>query len=163
MVLDSDRRATNPPSMVDDGTGKPMLMFPIASPENAWEGEHVFYRRREDRWSRTPVASLNNTWSANWLIPRDDRIDALLTRGPADGSLLPYGGGQVERWHSSDGGDTWQRDGVFMPDEDLICNNPRPVSTSHGGQLENSYTVFGWEGPHGLTKESGLNKGQAFL
>jgi len=166
-LLDTGLRATNPPSVVDDGSGNPMMMLPYAGEASPWEGEHVFVRRENDAWAFTSVASLNNTWSGNWLIPGPDGLNALLTRGEADGELLSYGGGRVERWRSGDGGQTWAKEADWEPCEGLICNNPRPVPTSRGGILDGYYTQFGWEGPNSLAVASGKqlrdNGGYAFL
>jgi len=167
LVMDTGRQVTNPPGIADDGRGQPMMMLPFAGKASPWEGDHVFVRRVDGVWKQTPVASLNNTWSANWLMPREGHIDALLTRGEADGSLLSYGGGRVEQWTTRDGGETWSKCVDIEPEPGLICNNPRPVATSRGGILDGYYTLFGWEGPASLSKDSvvssGDSRGMAFL
>jgi len=62
---------------------------------------------------------------------------------------------------SSDRGDSWQKESEWVPEEGMIYNNPRPVPTSRGDILDGAYTMFGWEGPDGLTKEKCC--GRAFL
>lgn len=160
-VWDSDRRFTNPPAVLDDGSGSPMMILPVASEESPWQGEHVFVRRKDGEWKRDAITSLNNTWSGNWLFDSGDGLTALLTTGDADGSLLEYGGGRVERWTSENRGDSWSKREVWEPDAGLIYNNPRPVPTSRGEVLNGAYTMMGWEGPTGLGRKRCI--GRAYL
>ena len=160
-VWDSNQRMVNPPAILDDGKGSPMMILPVASEESPWQGEHVFVRRKQDAWSLDAITALNNTWSGNWLLREGNGLSALITTGDADGSLLEYGGGRVEKWTSGDEGDLWEKVAVWEPEPGLICNNPRPVPTSDGGILEGYFTMMGWEGPEGLGKKRFV--GKAFL
>ena len=87
--------------------------------------------------------------------------------GDYDGSTLPYGGGTLEVWVSTDGGVSWSYSESLVPDSRMICNNPKLVTRSSGKPLGGYLTFFGWQGPGSLAKGRdgtfGKNIGRAYL
>ena len=95
---------------------------------------------------------------------------AVHARWPRDGDnarreqahLRGRGGGRVRG-----GGEAWEVGADLTAVDGMLFNNPRPVVMSSGGELDGFFTVFGWEGPHSIGRDStapgGGNRGKAYL
>ena len=167
-IVDTGWRMTNPPSMTNDDEGRPCFLLPVTGNESPWRGHHEFVRCEGDAWISVPVAPLNSTWDSNLLVRGGPgEITALVVTGDYDGSTLPYGGGTLEVWVSTDGGVSWSYSESLVPDSRMICNNPKLVTRSSGKPLGGYLTFFGWQGPGSLAKGRdgtfGKNIGRAYL
>lgn len=163
-VFDSGQRLTNQPAVVDDGTGRPLMLLPLMGEESPWAGDLHAIRRDGREWAWTRLTDINTTWDGSWLTREAGGLTALVTTGDADGSKLDYGGGsRIERWRSEDDGVTWKRSGTLTEEPGALFNNPRPVARSDGGDLAGYVTLFGWPGPGSVASATGINDGRAYL
>ncbi len=166
-IVDTGWRMTNPPAMANDDVGNPCFLLPASGNEGPWRGHHEYVRRVNDEWVTTSVAPLNSTWDGNLLIRgKAGEVTAIVATGDHDGSSLPYGGGTLEVWASTDDGSSWSYAESLVPGEGMICNNPKLVMRSSGEPLNGYLTFFGWQGGS-LTKDRdgtfGNNRGRAYL
>ena len=169
IVLDSEYRITNMPSLALDERGNPAFILPMSdsSPEDC-----LFHFIKSDgiSWKKIPITRTNSIWAGSYLINRGSgRWIAFLTIGKVDGEVPLYGGGELQRWESENGGLSWFLEAKLDPEPGLLYNNPTPVVTAEGKTMEGWLLFYGWEGPRGIQEQirdkvPGLiNSGKAFL
>ena len=168
-VWDSGDRLANQPAIVDDGNGQPLMLLPMTGDTSPWRGHYFYVRWKEDEWRYTSMAEINNIWDGCWLLKEPaGELAALVATGEVDGSRLVYGGGsRIEKWVTRNGGESWEVGADLTAVDGMLFNNPRPVVMSSGGELDGFFTVFGWEGPDSIGRDStapgGGNRGKAYL
>jgi len=155
-VWDTGHRLSNMPAITEDTSGKPCFLVPVSGEESPWRGQFHFVQRRRDKWTRSPVAWMNNTWDG-CLLRRSEsgKLLAYMATGEHDGQIMSYGGGTVEEWTSMDDGTSWSKVQELVPEPGLLYNNPRPVETSTGDLMDGFLMLYGWEGPGGIQKQTG--------
>ena len=168
IVYDSGDELTNFPSVAADDADRPMLLAPI-SHDDPWRCRFHFFRWDGHAWRQSIICDTDNTWSASRFVETGDNCLAVdLVVGQGKGEECFYGGGEVQRWRSSDGGASWQCEQSFVPHPGLLYNNVRPVELAEGGRLADSFVLYGWQGPGGVWAVPGYetesrNRGLAWL
>ena len=124
-------------------------------------------------WKQTRICPTNHTWSGSRLIRRSaDELDAYMIVGKKDGSIYTYGAGELERWHSSDNGRSWEKSEELIPVPGLLYNNPILVEDAYNSSRTEPDLVafYGWEGPYSIqpvidreTDIPTIHRGRAFL
>jgi hypothetical protein len=148
---------------------EPLLLAPV-SEGDPWRCRFRFFRPGHGRgvWSATALPETDNTWSASrlWFDAADLVADMVVGRGKGEETF--YGGGEIQRWRSSDGGAIWWLEAILAPEAGLLYNNLQPVEGGEGGELADAFVCYGWSGPGGVWGVDGYatesrNRGRAFL
>jgi hypothetical protein len=167
-IWDAGWRLTTTPAIWSDERGEPHFLLPV-SDKSPWECRFHYVRRVDGQWKRTPVAPTNSTWCGALLGgEKDGALRAYIISGKDYGELLHYGGGDLEQWASTDGGETWRHEGNLDPEPGLIYNNPRAVELPTGGAVDDYILFFGWQGPGSLhqaaaSRSPNPHTGKAYL
>lgn len=149
-VHDTGWELTNFPAIAADGAGGVVLIAPI-SEGDPWRCRFHCFRWEGGAWHGSAMVETDNTWNAVRLVAVDRRqITADLVIGQGKGEECFYGGGELQRWHSGDGGRSWHRGPSFVPQPGLLYNNPSPVHRAEGGVLDDAFVFYGWQGPGGV-------------
>jgi hypothetical protein len=103
---------------------------------------------------------MKQTSPGNWT--------AFLVVGKERERVPDYGGGELQQWTSDDDGHTWRMMKKMDPVPGLIYNNPVPVITPDGEEIDNCLLFYGWLEPSadsGNTADASgpQNTGRAFL
>ncbi len=165
LVWDTGHELSNMPSVTIDQQNNPYFLLPV-SDQSPWRSRFYFVARRNGKWERVPLIDTNNTW-AGCLLQADglkNFIAYMVSGDPKDETLF-YSGGLIEKWHSGDGGVTWHREQVLVPEPGLLYSNPKPVHRSGGGYLKDHVLFFGWNGPGSIEADASplRNRGRAYL
>jgi hypothetical protein len=162
LVWDTGHYLTNMPSILIDARGYPQFLVPVSGEELDQCG-FWFIRWEANTWRRYGVTETTNIWNESHLeYKRDGSITAFLIASAPHPGNLPYGGGVLQEWHSTDHGERWRRIGEIAPAQGWLFNNPKPVEDTSGTRLPRTLQFFGWEGPDGITPESPF-RGRAYL
>lgn len=169
LVLETGDELTNFPTVAAGPDDEPLLLAPV-SEGDPWRCRFRFFRPGPEAaaWSAAALPQTDNTWSASRLWFDADGLVADLVVGRGKGEETFYGGGEIQRWKSADGGATWRHLTTLTPQEGLLYNNFQPIEHVKGGELHDSFVCYGWSGPGGVWAVDGYatesrNRGQAFL
>jgi len=162
LVWDTGPLLTNMPSLLADEQDRPCFLLPVSG-DAPDEGCFWFVRQEGAQWARRRVAELNDTWNGCRLAPASDgSLTAFLIARPPVFGELPYGGGVLQEWRSTDNGDSWAMEQEISPLKGLLCNNPKPVENAAGSPLPRTLLLYGWQDPDGIPPD-GEFKGAAYL
>ncbi len=167
-VIDTGDELTNAPTVGADEHDRPALLAPISA-DDPWHCRFRFFRWDGGAWHGATITETDNTWNASRLVALDGRrVTADLIVGAGKGEGCFYGGGELQRWHSHDGGASWRRGRSFVPRAGLLTNNPRPIERAGGGRVRDGFVLYGWRGPGGVWAVPGYptetrNRGQGWL
>lgn len=146
-VWDTGERLTNMPAIFLDENDQPNFIMPV-SEDRLEQCRFWFIRRVGGEWRRTAIVETNDIWNAAHLTRgASGELIAHLVVQPVDAPRLPFGGGALQRWRSSDEGETWQLDGDLTPEPGTLCNNPQPVLDERGQPIAGELAFFAWRGP----------------
>ena len=167
-IWDAGWQLTMQPAMAVGADGLPRFLLPVSG-KSPWACHFHFVYSHQGHWDRALVAETNNTWNGCSLEqgPKGEWIANMIV-GREHGELYAYGGGDLERRISYDGGKTWIFRGQLAPVPGLLYNNPRHIEDAMGQVVPGYMLLFGWQGPGSIDPVSdaaaGLgNRGQAFL
>jgi hypothetical protein len=146
------RGAGVPPTIVLDQNGDPAFLH-VLSEKTLEDHQYYYVRRAGGKWKQTPITRSNHQWNSCHLT-RDDsgalRAYLIVGDGYLDtgGYMDQHGGGGVEEWTSSDGGNTWQKARDLTPDgsryPDWKYNNVQPVTRPDGSVVDGMLLFYGW-------------------
>ncbi|MBV7335724.1 BNR repeat-containing protein [Chloroflexi bacterium TSY] len=162
LVVDTKNYLTNMPSILIDTEDHPSFLVPISG-ETLTNCAFWFVRREGNKWSHYRVTDANSAWNGSHLeYGANGGITAFLIARPQKADTLPYGGGLLQEWHSADHGQTWTLSGEIVPQNGILCNNPKPVEDLKGALLKRTLVFYGWEGPDGILPE-GKFRGNVYV
>jgi len=167
-VHDTGWELTNFPALAADGHGRVAMIAPI-SQDDPWRCRFHCFVFDGGAWRHTEIVDTDNVWNAARIVSfTGRRLVADLVVGHGKGEECFYGGGELQRWTSDDGGRSWQAGMCFVPRPGLLYNNPSAVRTVEGGFLEGAFVFYGWTGPGGVWAlpdfaTEDRNRGQAWL
>ncbi|MBN2584719.1 MAG: BNR-4 repeat-containing protein [Planctomycetes bacterium] len=167
-VLDTGDELTNLPTVAADQDDRPVLLAPV-SDGDPWRCRFHFLRWDGSTWRTSTITETDNTWNASRIVRLEgNEVAADLIVGAGKGEECFYGGGELQRWVSRDGGASWRLQQSFVPRAGLLYNNPRPVELADGGTLDDAFVFYGWNGPGGVWAVPGCatenrNRGRAWL
>lgn len=147
------RGAGVPPTILLNENGDPAFLH-VLSEDTLTEHRYYYVRRVGGRWKQTPITHSNHQWNSchltrdaagtrhAYLIVGDGYLDT-------GGYMDKHGGGGVEEWTSSDGGDTWTMQRDLTPDRRVYpgwkFNNIQPVTHPDGSIVDGMLLFYGWK------------------
>ncbi len=171
-ILDTGWHLTMMPAMCFDSRHTPSFLFPVTEDGEYQCGFYYLYHEN-GVWNKTRICGTNHTWSGSRLVRLSEtHLAAYLIVGKLEGSIYTYGAGQLEKWISGDNGKTWEKETEYIPDRDLLYNNPMLVEAAEDSSrfLENQMVFYGWKGPYSIqpvidqeTDIPTIHRGHAYL
>lgn len=158
-VWDTGDRLTNQPAIALDENDSPCFILPVTE-DRIDQCRFWFIRRDGQAWRRTPICATNDIWNAARLTRDGDSWVAELVVNTAS-RILPFGGGALQRWRSTDCGETWILERDLTPEPGMLCNNPQSVFNVDGSARPGELAFFAWPGPDCInqTLDGGLASG----
>lgn len=147
------RGAGVPPTILLEENGNPAFLH-VLSGQTLQDHQYHYIRRVRGHWRQTPITWSNHQWNS-CHIDREEKgtLHAYLIVGDGyldtEASMDRYGGGAIQEWISTDGGNSWIKARDLTPDRskypDWKYNNIQPVTKPDGTPVGEMLLFYGWQ------------------
>lgn len=152
-----------PPGVALDKNGEPTFLH-MVSGENLRTHHYYYVRRERGQWRQTKICGSNHNWNGGYLTHGSNGVvRAYLITGEGyleGGYMHNRGGGRIEEWVSTDGGDRWTRIRDLTPDPVQYpgwrFNNIQPVNHPDGTGVDGMLLCYGWKDENAPTAKAFL-------
>lgn len=175
-IWDTEGRGAGvPPDIVLDEIGNPAFLH-VLSEETTEIHNYYFVRLVKGKWKKTVIAPANHQWNSThiqrdqsghyhaYLVMGDQYVDTDWVEGKNEGSRFKkgtvkylntggfmdkHGGGRIEKWTSTDQGNSWVKTQDLTPTDVKYkgwkYNNIQPVTHPDGRVVEGMLLFYGWK------------------
>ena len=157
MIWDTQWRGSGiVPSMFVDDNDDVHFLHNISDFQHEDSLDYHYVRFEDGAWKTTRITDSNHEWNSGYLtMDPDENLHAYIITGNgyfhSDGYMDKHGGGDIEEWISSDGGDSWNRSRSISVDPDQFngwkYNNIQPVRNPDGTTTPGMLLFYGWKHP----------------